>query len=260
MEILSFLAIIGSIFVVTAKSTVLSIIWLVTVFIFSALILAYLGLTYAALTYIIVYVGAIAILFLFVVQLLDQRTVEVSFNSGKRAEVFFFEPLGINNRIHKLRKGGVWPFSIILGILFILSIKPLITQGLPILSFKPLYYLVLGDATLNLKNTFITSDALSSKNITFFPIFTQEGVKDILGPLSSPFSSFLISEGSTKTLSDETYHFFNHQNVEYLFTSKGQVQNLGQWLYGIGSMPLIVTSVILLLAMVGPIMLCWSYL
>jgi NADH:ubiquinone oxidoreductase subunit 6 (subunit J) len=35
------------------------------------------GLTYAALTYVLVYVGAIAILFLFVVQLLDQRNLDI---------------------------------------------------------------------------------------------------------------------------------------------------------------------------------------
>nr|YP_010461278.1 NADH dehydrogenase subunit 6 [Trochocyathus caryophylloides]UUF92222.1 NADH dehydrogenase subunit 6 [Trochocyathus caryophylloides] len=61
----------SGIMVVSALSPVLSIFWLVLVFVKSALCFFLLGVDFIALMFLLVYVGAIAVLFLFVVMLLN---------------------------------------------------------------------------------------------------------------------------------------------------------------------------------------------
>lgn len=84
-EIFTVLGILSAILVVTSTSTVYSVLWLVSTFIIVSIILGLLNLGFPALLYIIVYVGAIAILFLFVVQLLDlgNEDTVVSNNSSR---------------------------------------------------------------------------------------------------------------------------------------------------------------------------------
>lgn len=78
MNILSILVIIFGILVVSSISTVYSILWLVATFITVSIILVFFDSSFVSLIYIIVYVGAIAILFLFVVQLLDLSGINYS--------------------------------------------------------------------------------------------------------------------------------------------------------------------------------------
>jgi NADH-ubiquinone oxidoreductase chain 6 len=63
--------------VITAKNPVISVLLLIAVFINVAGYLVLLGVAYLGLVYLIVYVGAIAILFLFVIMMLNLRLVEL---------------------------------------------------------------------------------------------------------------------------------------------------------------------------------------
>lgn len=63
--------------VITAKNPVISVLFLIAVFIHVAGYLVLLGVAYLGLVYLIVYVGAIAILFLFVIMMLNLRLVEL---------------------------------------------------------------------------------------------------------------------------------------------------------------------------------------
>lgn len=63
--------------VITAKNPVISVLFLIAVFINVAGYLVLLGVAYLGLVYLIVYVGAIAILFLFVIMMLNLRLVEL---------------------------------------------------------------------------------------------------------------------------------------------------------------------------------------
>ena len=247
MKILSFLAIVSSLLVVTAPSTVLSIIWLIVVFLLTALVLGILGLTYAALTYVIVYVGAIAILFLFVVQLLDQRNIILESNPKK----IFFESGPKNSpdtsslkRNNVLNIGSSTPLAMILGILLILELS----ASLPIWNHIGSY----------------NSTSISYK---IFDMFSNKA--DLVSSWSSSF--VLVSDHATLihplylatpvdhiySIYNSTYATWSSLDCENYLSYFGQVQNLGEWLYGVGSFPLMIMSVILLLAMVGPIVLCW---
>jgi NADH-ubiquinone oxidoreductase chain 6 len=78
LDLLTFTSVLSAIFVITARSPIVAILFLIAVFINIAGYLILLGINFIALSYIMVYIGAIAILFLFVVMMLNIRLVEIS--------------------------------------------------------------------------------------------------------------------------------------------------------------------------------------
>jgi NADH-ubiquinone oxidoreductase chain 6 len=77
LDILSFGAILSGILVITARNPVISVLFLIALFVNIAGYLILLGISFIGLAYITVYVGAIAILFLFVIFLLDIKLAEL---------------------------------------------------------------------------------------------------------------------------------------------------------------------------------------
>ena len=67
----SFSAIIGGLMTVISRNPVHSVLWLILAFLSSAGLFVLLGAEFLAMLLIIVYVGAVAVLFLFVVMMLD---------------------------------------------------------------------------------------------------------------------------------------------------------------------------------------------
>lgn len=105
LSALAFAAVLSGILVITAKNPVISVLFLISVFINVAGYLVLMGVAYLGLVYIIVYVGAIAILFLFVIMMLNLRLVEL-LDTGKAytqnlplgtmlGALFFFELLSV---------------------------------------------------------------------------------------------------------------------------------------------------------------------
>jgi NADH-ubiquinone oxidoreductase chain 6 len=107
-------AILSGILVITSKNPVISVLFLISVFINVAGYLVLMGVAYLGLVYIIVYVGAIAILFLFVIMMLNLRLVEL-LDTGKAytqnlplgtilGALFFFELLSITSQANSSYK------------------------------------------------------------------------------------------------------------------------------------------------------------
>lgn len=105
LDVLAFAAVLSGILVITAKNPVISVLFLISVFINVAGYLVLLGVAYLGLAYLIIYVGAIAILFLFVIMMLNLRLVEL-IDTGQEytqnlplgaiiGSVFLFELLSI---------------------------------------------------------------------------------------------------------------------------------------------------------------------
>ncbi len=82
-------AIVGGLFTVVSRNPVHSVLWLILAFISSAGLFVLLGAEFVAMLMIIVYVGAVAVLFLFVVMMLD-----VDF-AALKAEMARYLPLGL---------------------------------------------------------------------------------------------------------------------------------------------------------------------
>jgi len=78
LDFLSLASIISGILVITSKNPVISVLFLISVFVNVAGYLVLLGVGFIGISYLIVYVGAIAILFLFVVIMLNLQLAELS--------------------------------------------------------------------------------------------------------------------------------------------------------------------------------------
>jgi NADH-quinone oxidoreductase subunit J len=85
----SIVAVASGLFVVTAKNPVHSVLWLILAFLSSAGLFVLLGAEFVAMLLIIVYVGAVAVLFLFVVMMLDVDFAEL------KAEMSKYMPLAL---------------------------------------------------------------------------------------------------------------------------------------------------------------------
>ena len=89
----SIFLVISAFMVVVAQHPVFSLLFLVASFIFSAFLLFLLECEFLALLFLVVYVGAIAILFLFSIMMLESKLNNLSKNSTKYVPVgfvFFF--------------------------------------------------------------------------------------------------------------------------------------------------------------------------
>jgi NADH-quinone oxidoreductase subunit J len=75
--ILSTIVVLSALFVVAAKNPVHSVLWLICAFFTSAGLLVLIGAEFLAMLLVVVYVGAVAVLFLFVVMMLDINFVEL---------------------------------------------------------------------------------------------------------------------------------------------------------------------------------------
>ena len=101
--------VVGGLFTVISRNPVHSVLWLILVFLSSAGLFVTLGAEFVAMLLIIVYVGAVAVLFLFVVMMLDVDFAEL------KAEMAKYMPLalliGIVIIMQLALAFGVWDFS-----------------------------------------------------------------------------------------------------------------------------------------------------
>lgn len=192
LDLLGFGAVLSRILVITSTNPVISVLFLISVFINAAGYLLILGVGFIGVSYLIVYVGAIAILFLFVVMMLNIQLTEIV-SVGKE----YTKNL---------------PLGLIVGSLLFFEV----------LSILPNSYTNIGQLPLYLFNT-INSQFLGLEN----------------------------------TLNKrENVHMIYTTNADENFSGFLQIEAIGQGLYTYGSLWLFIGSLILLLAMLGPIALC----
>lgn len=99
----------GGLFTVVSRNPVHSVLWLILTFLSSAGLFVLLGAEFVAMLLVIVYVGAVAVLFLFVVMMLDVDFAEL------KAEMAQYLPLGLLIGLVLLMQLtmalGVWRFA-----------------------------------------------------------------------------------------------------------------------------------------------------
>lgn len=78
LDILSLGAILSGILVITSKSPVISVLFLISVFVNVAGYLVLLGVGFIGISYIVVYVGAVTVLFLFVIIMINVELSELN--------------------------------------------------------------------------------------------------------------------------------------------------------------------------------------
>ena len=82
LDIISLIAIICGIFVIISKNPIISVLFLIGLFAGISSYLIILGLTFIGLAYLVVYIGAISILFLFILMLINIRISELQGNTN----------------------------------------------------------------------------------------------------------------------------------------------------------------------------------
>ena len=105
LNFIALISIIASVLVIVSKNPILSVLFLIGLFIALSSYLIMLGINFIGLSYLLVYVGAVSILFLFILMLINVRVSELlSYTS---------------NSI---------PLAIIVGIIFNQTIYPILPQ------------------------------------------------------------------------------------------------------------------------------------
>lgn len=89
INLISVLAVMCSIFVIISKNPIVSVLFLIGLFLNIAGYLMMLGLNFIGLSYLLVYVGAVSILFLFILMLINVRISELTTDNNNSV------PLGI---------------------------------------------------------------------------------------------------------------------------------------------------------------------
>jgi NADH-ubiquinone oxidoreductase chain 6 len=77
LDVLSLIAIFSGVLVITTKNPIVSVLFLISLFLVIAVYLILVGMHFVGLAYLLVYVGAIAILFLFTIMLINIRVSEL---------------------------------------------------------------------------------------------------------------------------------------------------------------------------------------
>lgn len=192
LDLLAFGSVLSGVLVITSKNPVISVLFLISVFVNAAGYLLLLGVGFIGISYLIVYVGAIAILFLFVVMMLNIQLTEI---------------VSVGREYTKNL-----PLGFIVGSLFFFEV----------LSVLPASYSDAGELPLGLFNY---------------------------------INGLFLGVNSSFTSSD-VHMTFSGPGADDSFTGFLQIEAIGQGLYTYGSLWLLLGSIILLLAMLGPITLC----
>ena len=197
LDFISLVSIFCGIFVIISKNPIVSVLFLIGLFLSIATYLILLGISFIGLSYLLVYVGAVSILFLFILMLINVRISELLSDTS--------------NSI---------PLAVIISICF----------NYPVYQILPYSLAAFNSYTVDLKNSFL--DIWSNNNYSdylnkFFNFSNDSG--------EIAFVTTKVWDGSLA----ETTH----------------ITSIGNIMYTSYSIWLILTSLILLLAMVGAIVI-----
>lgn len=186
------------IFVIVSKNPIVSVLFLIGLFLNIAGYLMSLGLNFIGLSYLLVYVGAVSILFLFILMLINVRISELSTDNS--------------NSI---------PLAIMIGIFFNVTLYKLLPSNLS-----------------SILNVYAYSNMGSVNNMSYSTHYTPMSIKDL---------SLL---GSNNDITFVSSHIWDGALAE-----TSHITSIGNIIYTAYPLWLLITSIILLLAMVGAIVI-----
>lgn len=102
LDIISLLAILCGIFVIITKNPIISVLFLIGLFASISSYLILLGLSFIGLSYLIVYIGAVSILFLFILMLINIRISELQGNTRNNIPLSLIITISFNYPLFQL--------------------------------------------------------------------------------------------------------------------------------------------------------------
>ena len=91
-----------AIFVIISKNPIVSVLFLIGLFLSIASYLLTIGVSFIGLSYLLVYVGAVSILFLFILMLINVRISELLSETKNSIPLVFFIALTVNNILYQV--------------------------------------------------------------------------------------------------------------------------------------------------------------
>jgi NADH-ubiquinone oxidoreductase chain 6 len=224
--LLVFGALVSSVSSITSKNPVISVIYLIATFVQLAVVLVLLGINFVGISYIVVYVGSIAVLFLFVIMMIEIKLIDI-IETG----LDFTQNL---------------PLAISIVVLSLIVIYNVLQYGL---INNP--SIILNKITI--LHTFFYDFYFNSAQTTLLISSAEAKATgaNALHVLKKIFDSFTLHLGDYLSYA---YNF----NADILITTFEQIEILGHSLYTYGAILLIILSVILLLAMFAIIIISKS--
>ena len=108
LDLVSFISVLSAILVIVAKNPVISVLFLIGLFLSISCYLFLLGLNFIGLSYLLVYVGAVSILFLFILMLINVRVSELLSNTSSSIPLVIIATISFSYPIQ-----NVLPYSIL---------------------------------------------------------------------------------------------------------------------------------------------------
>lgn len=198
LSIIEFTSIVCGISVIVSKNPIVSVLFLIGLFLNIAGYLMMLGINFIGLSYLLVYVGAVSILFLFILMLINVRISELITDT--------------NNSI---------PLALIIGILFNITLYKL-----------------------------LPSNVIAGSNVLAYDMFYNFSSKSADQVSKMSYASDNVSNLHSNDLSFVTSHIWDSALAE-----SSHITSIGNVIYTSYPIWLILTSIILLLAMVGAIII-----
>jgi len=107
LDIVSIISIISGILVITSKNPIVSVLFLIALFLSISSYLIIIGINFIGLSYLLVYVGAVSILFLFILMLINVRISELLSNTSNSIPLATMIVIAFNYPIYQ-----ILPYSI----------------------------------------------------------------------------------------------------------------------------------------------------
>jgi NADH-ubiquinone oxidoreductase chain 6 len=111
LDIFSLAAILSGILVIISKNPIVSVLFLIGLFLSIASYLMILGLNFIGLSYLLVYVGAVSILFLFILMLINVRISELLSNTSNSIPLAIFIAISFNYPVYQILPYSIASFN-----------------------------------------------------------------------------------------------------------------------------------------------------
>jgi len=111
LDFISLIAILSGILVIISKNPIVSVLFLIGLFLSISAYLMLLGLNFIGLSYLLVYVGAVSILFLFILMLINVRISELLSNTSNSIPLAIIILISFNNPVYQILPYGITAFN-----------------------------------------------------------------------------------------------------------------------------------------------------
>jgi NADH-ubiquinone oxidoreductase chain 6 len=111
LNIISIISVICGTLVIISKNPIVSVLFLIGLFLSISLYLILLGLNFIGLSYLLVYVGAVSILFLFILMLINVRISELLSNTSNSIPLAILVSISFNYPLYQILPYSIATFN-----------------------------------------------------------------------------------------------------------------------------------------------------